>query len=327
MSGVSHKTVGPDEDGIRLDRWFERHFPGLSYGALSKLLRTGQVRLSGGRAKPGDRVAAGQDIRIPPLDASATEKPGLGKTPKKELSPADIRDIRSWILYEDADVVALDKPAGLATQGGPGVIRHIDGLLDGLKLKGGERPRLVHRLDKDTSGVLLIARTVTAAAHFAAAFKARETRKIYWALVKGVPSPRDGKIVAAVEKLPMEGGERMIVTERGKPARTLYATIEHAAQKAAWLALRPLSGRTHQLRLHCAHIGHPIVGDGKYGGAEALLGGAVSRKLHLHARRLVIAHPKKGLLDITAPLPQHMKATWSMFGWDEDVGGDPFPQD
>ncbi|GAB4123056.1 MAG: RluA family pseudouridine synthase [Rhodothalassiaceae bacterium] len=327
MSGVSHREVDAGDEGIRLDRWFARHYPGLGHSALAKLLRTGQVRIDGRRARAGDRVAAGQTIRIPPLDPSAFTSPSA-RPRQAEPTNADIAEMRAMVLYEDEDVIALDKPPGLATQGGPGIARHVDGLLEALRARGGERPKLVHRLDKDTSGLLLVARTARAAAHLAAAFKARETRKIYWALVMGVPALRNGKIVAPMEKLPDPKGERMIVTDSGKPARTLYATIAHAGRRAAWLALRPLTGRTHQLRLHCAHMGHPIVGDGKYGGSDAMLGGSVSRKLHLHARRLVIPHPDgRRLLDLTAPLPEHMRASWAMFEWDETLSDDPFPED
>ncbi len=326
MNTVTHRIVSTDEDGIRLDRWFKRHYPGLSFGAVSKILRTGQVRLDGKRVKPSDRIAEGQTIRIPPLDASAT-RPSAGREKRKGLSDDDIREIRSLVLYEDDLVIAINKPAGLATQGGPGITRHVDGLLDGLKRKNSdERPRLVHRLDKDTSGILLVARTASAAASLAASFKGRDAHKIYWALVMGVPTPPNGKILAPMEKLPGPMGERMVITDSGKPARTLYSVIENAGRKTAWLALKPMTGRTHQLRLHCAHIGHVIVGDGKYGGAEAFLGGQVSRKMHLHARTIRLPHPDGGMLEVTAPLPKHMQATWDMFSWDSTASDDPFEE-
>ncbi|WP_281301273.1 MULTISPECIES: RluA family pseudouridine synthase [unclassified Iodidimonas] len=327
MSDVLHFVITDDEDGIRLDRWFKRHFPGLSHGDLSRLMRTGQIRLDGGRTKPSDRVQKGQDIRVPPLDEAATQPRQAGRKLPHSISDEEKAEVRSWVLYKDAQVIAINKPAGLATQGGPGITRHVDGLLDALRFdRKDERPRLVHRLDKDTSGVLLIARTVRAASALADSFKGRDAHKVYWALLNGVPSPQDGKILAPMEKQPGHGGERMVVTQQGKPARTLYATIEQAGQKAAWVALKPLSGRTHQLRVHCAHIGHVIVGDGKYGGAEAFLGGLVSRKLHLHARRMLCPHPDGGLIDVTAPLPSHMKATWDTFGWIADYREDPFEE-
>lgn len=326
MSGVQTVTVAQDDDGIRLDRWFRRHYPGLGHGRLAKLLRTGQVRLDGGRAKPGDRVSAGQSIRLPPLDEAARQPPTAAtKRPAAPLTDRDIAEARGWVLYEDDSVIALNKPPGLATQGGPGVRRHVDGLLDAFRRPGDSaRPKLVHRLDKDTSGVLLIARTSAAAAHFAKQFKRRETHKLYWAMIMGAPDLAMGRIAAPMDKLPGKGGERMVVTDAGKPARTLYAVVDTAAKRAAWLALKPLTGRTHQLRLHCAHMGHPIVGDGKYGGREAMLGGQVSGKLHLHARRLRLPHPDGRMLDITAPLPAHMAESWRLMGWDTDMAVDPF---
>ncbi len=326
-SGVEHRVVAAADAGIRLDRWFRRHFPGLGHGALVKLMRTGQIRLDGGRVAPGTRIAEGQTIRIPPLDAAATVS-HRARSARPALGKADIRRVRSWVLHEDDAVIVLNKPPGLATQGGPGIGRHVDGLLDALRSgEAGERPRLVHRLDRDTSGVLLLARTPAAAAALAKSFRGRTARKLYWALVVGTPRPPGGKIVAAVEKTPGRAGERMGVSESGKPARTLYRSIDHAGRKAAWLALQPLSGRTHQLRVHCAHIGHPIVGDGKYGGAAAQLRGIVSRKLHLHARRIRVPHPAGGVLDVRAPLPVHMAETWGTFGWDEDPMADRFLDD
>ncbi|RMD91233.1 MAG: RluA family pseudouridine synthase [Alphaproteobacteria bacterium] len=326
--GVEQHVVSPADAGLRLDRWFRRHFPGLGHGALAKLMRTGQIRVDGSRVSPGDRVVAGQVIRVPPLDAAARQPPPRDRRPRTgPLGEADIAAVRRWILHMDEAVIALNKPPGLATQGGPRITRHVDGLLEALRFApDDERPRLVHRLDRDTSGVLLVARTAVAAAALAQSFRGRDAQKLYWALVVGTPRPAAGKIVAAVEKTPGRAGERMGVSESGKPARTLYSTVDHAGRKAAWLALQPLTGRTHQLRVHCAHIGHPIVGDGKYGGREAHLTGIVSRKLHLHARRLRLPHPSGGVLDLRAPLPPHMAETWAAFGWDEDPAADAFPE-
>lgn len=324
MSQVRHIKVKPGDDGIRLDRWFNRHYPGLSYGGLSKMLRTGQIRVDGGRAKPGDRITVGQEIRVPPVGAEA-KKPPQAPPAKRALSSEEIAEVRGWVLYRDADVIALNKPPGLATQGGPGIKRHVDGLLDALKDQPeDERPRLVHRLDKDTSGLLLIARSAKAAAALADAFKGRDAHKLYWALVKRVPTPREGKISAPMEKQAGKGGERMEVSDGGKAARTLYAVMDNAGRKAAWLAMMPQTGRTHQLRLHCAYLNNPIVGDGKYGGEDAFLGGLVSKKLHLHARRIRCPHPAGGMLDVTAPLPRHMRETWDTFGWNPDIADDPF---
>lgn len=323
MTSVEHKTVEPEDDGIRLDRWFKRHYPELAFGALSRLLRKGRIRLDGRRAKPGERIAAGQRIRIPPIQADARASAKTHATPK--LGARDIKDIRRWVLYEDAEVIVLNKPPGIPTQGGSGVTRHIDGLLDGLKRREDEpRPKLVHRLDKDTSGVLCVARTAPAAAALSRAMRGRDAHKLYWALVVGVPSPRDGTIAMPLAKRAGKGGERVEADEAGRSARTRYVTREHAAKKAAWLALEPMTGRTHQLRVHCAEISHPIVGDGKYGGRGAFLGGQVSNKLHLHARRLRLPHPGGGEIDVTAPLPAHMRASWELFGWDAESPADFF---
>jgi 23S rRNA pseudouridine955/2504/2580 synthase len=229
------------------------------------------------------------------------------------------------VLYRDEEVLAIDKPAGLAVQGGTETTHHLDGMLDALRFEASERPRLVHRLDKDTSGVLLLARTARAAAWLAEAFRRKETRKLYWAVVVGVPRPTEGKIDMALEKLPGRMGERVVPDEEGRRAVTRYAVVEHAGKKAAWLALMPVTGRTHQLRAHCAAIGTPILGDGKYGGAEAFLtGSGLPRQLHLHARRIRVPRPQGAWIDVTAPLPPHMRTTWSFFGFNPKSDVDPF---
>ncbi len=320
MSGVERVTVAAGDDGLRLDKWFKRHYPDLPFGRLAKLLRTGQVRVDGKRAKAGQRLKSGEEVRVPPLNAPAPVSPK-----RAAVRPEDAAAIRNMILYEDDDVLVLNKPPGLATQGGTGTTRHVDGMLEALR-RGDERPLLVHRLDRDTSGVLVVAKTRKAAAELAGAFKSRSARKIYWALVVGVPDMAEGKISAPLAKEALPRGERMEVSEDGKRAVTLYSVMDRAARKAAWLALMPLTGRTHQLRAHCVHMGHPIVGDGKYGGKAAHLAGQVSGKLHLHARRIVLDHPGSGVIDVTAPLPAHMAETWRFFGFDAEDRSDPFPE-
>jgi len=323
MSGVQQKQVARGEAGMRLDRWFKTHFPQITHGRLEKLLRTGQVRIDGARAKAADRLEQGQVIRIPPLgEAAAVEKaPPRART----VSAADAKFVRALVIHKDAEVLVLNKPAGLAVQGGTGTERHLDGLLDALAFDAPERPRLVHRLDKDTSGALLIARTSRAAAFFAKSFSGRTARKIYWALVMGVPDIEDGFIELPIGKQPGTGGEKMQVDmEEGSPARTRYRVIEQAGNRCAWVELQPFTGRTHQLRVHMAAIGHPIVGDGKYGGPDAFLTGAVSRKMHLHARRLIITEPKAGegtggKLDVTAELPPHFAASMEVLGFDPSL--------
>ncbi len=321
MSRVTTVSVEPDEAGLRLDRWFKRRFPGLSHGRLQKLLRTGQVRVDGGRAKAGLRLEPGQAVRVPPLGDEAMEpRPKSGRRPERPtVTRADARAIRARVIHRDDHVIVLDKPPGLAVQGGTGTHRHVDAMLDALTFDADERPRLVHRLDKDTSGVLLLARTRVAARHLTGAFRSRRTRKLYWAVVVGAPRPAQGRIDQPLAKGGGPGAEKVAPREEGgKRAVTLYRTIERAGNKAAWLALEPLTGRTHQLRVHCRELGTPVVGDGKYGGAEAfLIGDGTSRKLHLHARSIRIAHPAGGTLEVSAPLPEHMRATWDLLGFDE----------
>ncbi len=329
MTGVETIEVEADEAGLRLDRWFRRHYPQVTHGRLEKWLRSGQIRLDGRRVKAGVRLEAGQMIRVPPL---GEEKPAaLRKSPPPAVPNAEARALVARVLHRDDHVLVIDKPPGLAVQGGTGTRRHLDAMLDALRF-GGERPRLVHRLDKDTSGALVLARTAKAAASLARAFRSREVHKLYWAVVVGVPRPSSGKIDLRLAKQLGRHGERMEPDpENGLKAVTEFRVIEQAGRRAAWLLLEPLTGRTHQLRVHCAAIGTPILGDGKYGGAEAVLeGDQVSRKLHLHARWVEIPHPDGGVLAVTAPLPEHMKATWHFLGFSEEqgklrVGPDAYP--
>lgn len=318
MSGVKTVTVAQEDNDIRLDRWFKRHYPELSYGRLEKLLRKGQVRLDGKRVKSNQRIEAGQEIRVPPFGDSG----GLRQIePKKEyrMSEAEIEEVRSWVLYKDDNAIVINKPAGLATQGGTGITRHLDGLLHALKYDRSEKPKLCHRLDKDTSGVLLLARSSQAAAQLTKNFKSKTARKLYWALTVKVPSPREGKVNQPLAKHPSWKGERMVIdADEGQEARSLYRTIDSTGNVAAWVALEPRSGRTHQLRVHCAYLKTPIQGDGKYGGQDAFLTGErVSKKMHLHARRLQIPSPDGvGVIDVTAPMPDHMIKSWDFFGFD-----------
>ena len=311
MSEVKQVTVAAKDDGLRLDRWFKEHVPDLPYGRLQKLLRTGQVRVNGKRTKADARVEEGAIVRIPPIQ-TGDAKPNKPSAPRRE----DAQMLRDAILYQDDWVIAINKPPGLAVQGGSKTSRHLDGMLDALKFKAAERPRLVHRLDKDTSGVLLLARTRKAAQTLTKAFAGKEIRKIYWALVVGNPEHDEGEISSLMSKQGGVNGERMESGEIGQKAITEYIRVDHAGNRAAWLALMPSTGRTHQLRVHCATMGTPIVGDGKYGGAEAQIDG-LSKKMHLHAQRLVLPHPSKGLLDIEAPLPPHMRKSWDLFEFDD----------
>src|SRR5689334_18740224 len=296
--------------------------PDVSFNIVSRWARTGQLRLNGKRAVPGDRVEAGQEIRVPPLDPAPAAK---RKQPTRNpLTEEEAQFVRDMVIYEDAGAFVLNKPPGLATQGGTKTTQHLDRLLDGLADEGG-RPKLVHRLDKDTSGALLVVRTARSAGHFDMAFSGRTARKIYWALVVGVPDAAEGVIDAPLAKQPGTGGEKMhIDEEHGLPAKTRWRVIDRAGNRAAWVELQPLTGRTHQLRAHMAAIGHPIVGDAKYGGAEAFLTGGISRKLHLHARQLRIDAPAGGKIDVTAELPPHFAESLATLGF-EAVVGDALP--
>lgn len=321
---MSETVMVLEVDGtLRLDRWFRRHYPGLGHGNLEKLLRTGQVRVDGRRAKSGERVSPGMAIRVPPLAASSDAAPPASR-PASRTRPQDEALLRDLVIHRDDDAIVLNKPAGLAVQGGSNTTRHIDGMSDGLRFGNVERPRLVHRLDKDTSGVLLIARNAAAAAFFTRAFRDKTTRKTYWAIVAGLPKLRQGRIDLSLAKRALKDGERVQGDEEGKDAVTYYTVVDSAGDRASWLALLPLTGRTHQLRAHCAAIGTPILGDGKYGGAAAhALGGAAARRLHLHARTLEIPHPAGFTLKVTAPLPPHMKRMWEFLGFAGDAP-DPF---
>ncbi|SHI57618.1 RluA family pseudouridine synthase [Wenxinia saemankumensis] len=343
MSGVQIVVVGEDEGDQRLDRWLKRRFPQLTQGAVEKMCRKGDLRVDGGRVKASTRVETGQEVRVPPIPDGAAPPP----TGPARISPADERMIRAAVIYRDDHVIALNKPPGLPTQGGSGVSKHVDGLAEALRFGFDEKPRLVHRLDRDTSGVLLLARTRTAAKALTESLRHRETRKIYWAAVAGVPHPRMGTVKYGLVKAPGHGrggeNEKMrclhpsevASTEGAKRAHTDYAVIEPLANRAAWVALVPVTGRTHQLRAHMAEMGHPIVGDGKYGGSGqenlgdgwgAMLGPDLSRKLHLHARSIACEHPvTKQPLRVVAPMPDHMARTWDFVGWRaEEAPDDPF---
>ncbi len=317
-SEVRQFTVQHDDDGVRLDRWFKRHLPDIGFAMISRWARTGQIRVDGKRADPADRLSKGQVVRVPP---GGDALPKGGAKPRRELSEEEIAKAEAMVITQDRAAIVLNKPPGLATQGGTGTKEHVDGLLDAFGLDG-PRPRLVHRLDKDTSGVLLIARTPGSAAYFSKRFSGRTARKIYWAIVTGVPDIADGLIELPLAKQPGTGGEKMMVDEsgEGQSARTRYRVLDRAGNRAAWVELQPLTGRTHQLRVHMAAIGHPIVGDGKYGGPDAFLAGSISRKMHLHARRLIIDHPDGDQIDVTADLPEHFANTMASLGFDEEDG-------
>jgi 23S rRNA pseudouridine955/2504/2580 synthase len=312
---VQTVAVTADEAGMRVDRFLEAKFPGLSFSHIHRVIRKGELRVNGKRVDGKDRLEAGQAVRIPPLKVDA---------PKPVVSEADEKTaafLKSIILYEDDDVLVFNKPMGLAVQGGSGTTRHLDGMLDVMRDASGQRPRLVHRLDKDTSGCLLVAKTRFAASALAKVFRSREARKIYWALVAGVPKPRQGRISTFLAKEEREDESVMRIAKHGEEgashAVTYYAVVETSAQQLAWVSLKPVTGRTHQLRAHLAHIGHAIVGDPKYFNKENWqLPGGIQNRLHLLARRIAVPHPRGGIIDVTAPLPPHMVQSWNLLGLD-----------
>ncbi|MFW2831533.1 RluA family pseudouridine synthase [Sphingomonas sp. ID0503] len=318
--GIRNFTVAPDDDGIRLDRWFKRHLPEASFNIVSRWARTGQLRVDGKRATPGDRIESGQQIRVPRAEPVAASAPSAPK-PRREISAEEAAFAQELVIHIDPQAIVINKPPGLATQGGTKTTEHVDGLLDALQYEAESRPKLVHRLDKDTSGALLIARSARSAAFFAKAFSSRSARKLYWALVIGVPSIEDGMVELPIAKQPGTGGEKMFVDEKeGSPARTRYRVVERAGNAACWVALEPYTGRTHQLRVHMAAIGHPIVGDGKYGGKDAFLSGGISRKMHLHARRIRVDHPDGGRIDVMADPPSHFSESIAHLGFSPIMG-------
>lgn len=308
-----HSLISEEDDGIRVDRWFKRHRSGTPHALIARWARSGDLRLDGQKADVSDRVATGQQITMP-FPPSTPVEPRLRAN--RPLTPEEIAMAEAMVIHSDRSAIILNKLPGIATQGGTKTDFHIDGLLGALQSENSTRPKLVHRLDKDTSGALLIARTARAASWFAKCFENRSARKTYWALVVGVPPIDQGEINLALAKQPGSGGEKMHVHESGLPSRTRYRVIERAGNSCAWVELTPFTGRTHQLRVHMAAIGHPIVGDGKYGGKDAFLTGTISRKLHLHSRRISVDHPEGGTLDISAEPPEHFNASLDALGFD-----------
>ena len=324
---VETLRVQSSEADMRLDRWFRVHFPEVGYTYLQKLLRSGQVRVDSKRAQANDRLTAGMEVRVPAI-VRQPKKPVAGLKAPMGVSKGDRNTIEKMIIFEDDHVLVLNKPFGLAVQGGTGTKKHIDGMLEGMADRfGGERPRLVHRIDRDTTGILLVAKTREAAARLGKTFQTRSAAKTYWALVKGVPKPPQGKIEAALVKASGPDGDRVRKARPGEQAEAMHATthysvIDQVARKAAWVSLKPVTGRQHQLRAHMHMIGHPIVGDNKYEGDVNMPAENIDKKLHLHARRLIIPHPKSGgKIDVTAPLPEHMRRSWETLGLDPEMFG------
>lgn len=323
MKAVITVAVDKDDGVTRIDRWFRRRYPHLTQGQIEKLIRTGQVRVDGARVKSSDRVEPGQSIRVPPLPDKA-ERPPAG------MSGKDVDFVRSLVIHKDADLIVLNKPAGLAVQGGSKTVRHLDGMLDGLKFEAEKKPKLVHRLDRDTSGCLVLARHPRAAAWLGDAFRDRDTDKIYWAIVVGSPRPKVGELRSWMRKAPgvydadREMMQACVQADEGAVhAITQYAVLEEAGGAAAWVALRPVTGRTHQLRFHMAEMSYAIAGDPKYK-CERETPNDLQHALLLHARALKLPHPSGGELKVVAPMPAHMEAAFDLLGFDAREARDPF---
>ncbi len=335
MSGVQHVAVDADGDDQRLDRWFRRIFPHIPQGRIEKMCRKGEIRVEGGRVKASTKLVEGQDVRVPPLPSP--DEAAKQRAMRTEVSDADARMIQSCVIYKDDDIIVLNKPAGLAVQGGSGQTRHVDGMCEALRFGLEAKPKLVHRLDKDTSGILLLARNGQAAKGLTMGFRNKFTQKIYWALVAGHPEQQVGTIRYGLVKQaghgPHGAGEKMVCippkeideTPGAKRATTDFVVIETVGKRTTWLGLSPITGRTHQLRAHLAEIGCPIIGDGKYGGSSQVnegdgwgsqMGGVISKKMHLHARSIKIEHPKTGKeMFFEADLSDHMQRSWDFFSW------------
>ncbi|MCL6229668.1 RluA family pseudouridine synthase [Bartonella bilalgolemii] len=324
MVGVKIKKVEADESGMRLDRWFKVYYPDVGFGYLQKLLRSGQIRVDGGRVKNNVRLVVGQSIRVPPLLIDKEDSvPVINKIICGQDAEVILKDM---LLYEDSKIFVFNKPAGLAVQGGSGLTRHVDSMLEVWRNKKGEKPRLVHRIDRETSGVLVVARSRGAAQALTAAFRARETKKTYWALVRGVPRKKQDKISTWMVREITEQGDKMRVCEHRQPdsnhAVSYYRVLDTRGKALSWLEMEPYTGRTHQLRVHAAYMNHPIIGDSKYFFSDSNweLPGGMQNRLHLHARRIRIPHPSGGILDITAPLPPHMLQSFNLFAFNESDG-------
>lgn len=324
MTKLNTRTVTSEDHDIRLDRWFQRHFPSITHGQLQKLLRTGQIRIEGKRAEANQRLLTGQNIRVPPqaFQAKKPATPGASLHAPTERQAAQLKKL---VLYEDDFVIALNKPAGLAVQGGTGLKENIDDMLEVFVHRKHGKPKLVHRLDRDTSGVLLVARSTSVAAKLSASFRNRTTQKIYWGLTCGIPSPIKGRIdMPLIKKGELMAPAQKKEMEEAKSAVSLYQILESATKLAAFVAMWPITGRTHQLRVHMATLGTPLLGDRLYGGTAptGMPVDEIGQGLHLHARRLIIPHPRQGLIDVTAPLGPDMRKTWNWFGFDKDAEAD-----
>ncbi|MDY4885703.1 MAG: RluA family pseudouridine synthase [Alphaproteobacteria bacterium] len=297
MSGVTFVKIKPEDDGIRLNRWFLKEYPSLTLGRLQKLLRTKQIKVDGKKAEANTRLSAGQELRLPPLDnEKAIKNPDV-------VSKSDTDFIQSMIIFKDDNIIVLNKPSGLAVQGGTNTDRHIDGMLEALKFENSEKPKLVHRIDKDTSGVLVLARNRRYAELLTKAFREHMLQKTYLVLAIGNLKNPEGEIKIALDKV----GEKMEPSDEGKKAVTRFKVLDTAGEKFTLLTAEPLTGRTHQIRAHMECAGCPILGDNKYFGQSRKRFPELSSKLHLHAYKIDLSPVYNKKLVVKAPLPDYFK--------------------
>ena len=304
MSQVQFVKVKDTDDGIRLNRWFLKYYPDLPLSRLQKLLRTKQVKVDGKKCETATRLISGQEIRVPPLqDDIMTDN-------KTSVSKRDAEFVRSLVIYKDENIIVLNKPSGLAVQGGTNTKRHIDGMLSALCFENDEAPKLVHRIDKDTSGILLLARNRKYAELLTKAFKNKEIKKTYLAVVQGCPKQKKMIIDAPL----LKQGERMVVAADGQKALSEMRVLDNAGDRFALVELSPQTGRTHQLRAHMKYIGNPIVGDDRYFIERKAKINDIADKLYLHAYKIDLTDIYKKLV-ITAEIPEYFKQVFDSFGW------------
>lgn len=295
--------VKEQDDGMRLNRWFLKYYPDLPLSRLQKLLRTKQIKVDGKKVEASLKLQAGWEIRIPPLEDKPQEKN------KDFVSDKNAELIQSMVIYKDNNIIVLNKPSGLAVQGGTNTFHHIDAWLPALKYEKEEAPKLVHRIDKDTSGLLVLARDRKNAEILTKAFREHNLQKTYLALVRGCPKKMSGEIKAPLEKI----GEKSVVASEGKKALTDYKVLDNVGDKFALIEAKPLTGRTHQIRAHLEYIGTPIVGDDKYFGEVKEKVSDITDKLYLHSYKIDLSSIYKGM-KIKAELPKHFTEALETLG-------------
>ncbi len=303
-------TITEQDNDIRLDRFFKRHFPDVPFGMVAKAVRRKAIRLNGARCDVSTRLCTGDVISFPSfnVDENPTEV-------KKDFSK-QAREFEKYIIYKDSYILVINKPAGLAVQGGTGINVSVDDLATHWNFEYEDKPKLVHRIDKETSGILILARKVDVAAELSELFKRRQIDKFYTAITKGVIDPRTGTLVSYLAKKQVDDDyEKVVSTTDGKKAITNYEVIDYAASSYALLSLNILTGRTHQIRQQLAEKNCPILGDSKYGNRESTPN-FIKPKLYLHATLLKFELRGK-LYELKADFPDYFKDALLNLGLDD----------